>query len=74
MTTGPLTTATEPHRAHTHEAHDHAGHGHSHAVARRTRIPPDFPPSLLRLGVAERLILAGGLVLIIWLMIYGVLS
>lgn len=57
--------------AHRHGSHDH--HGHSHAPARASA-PPVLAPSLLRLGLTHRLALAGGLVLIIWAMILGVLS
>ncbi len=58
---------------HTHN-HDHHHHDHTHAAPARASTPPVLAPSLLRLGLTHRLTLAGGLVLIIWAMILGVLS
>jgi hypothetical protein len=60
---------------HTH--HDHAHHGHDHAYAKPSAgraFPAALAPSLLRLGLLERLLIAGGLVALIWLMILGVLA
>ena len=57
---------------HDHGPHDHQ-HGHTHSPARASA-PPALAPSLLRLGLTHRLTLAGGLVLIVWTMILGVLS
>ena len=61
------------HSHHAHGAHDHKHHGHAPARA-HVNAPPALAPSLLRLGLAQRLALAGGLILIIWAMILGVLS
>lgn len=58
---------------HDHGPHGHHHHDHSHAAPARASTPPVLAPSLLRLGLAQRLMLAGGLVLIIWAMIIGVL-
>lgn len=58
---------------HDHGPHNHHHDGHTHSPARASA-PPVLAPSLLRLGLTHRLALAGGLVLLIWAMILGVLS
>lgn len=65
------------HASHTHDhkhgPHEHQAHGHAH-VPIKAGAPPALAPSLLRLGLTQRLVLAGGLVLLVWAMILGVLS
>jgi hypothetical protein len=56
-------------RPHTHD------HPHTHdSEPRGPAAPALLSPSLLRLGIAGRMLLAGGLALLIWAMILGVLA
>lgn len=63
--------STEPHSHLHHHAHHHGPHEHAAPVRQATAV---LSPSLLRLGLIERLAIAGGLIAAIWLMILGVLS
>lgn len=67
--------SAEPHSpAHDHGHSHHSHHDHAEPMRRRSGATVALSPSLLRLGLVERLAIAGGLIAVIWLMILGVLS
>lgn len=68
--------SAEPHshvHDHTHD-HHHDSHAHAEPARRPAQAAATLSLSLLRLGLVERLAIAGGLVAAVWLMILGVLS
>jgi hypothetical protein len=83
MSAGAVEKAQDQdHGGHAHLHHDRHAPVHEH-VHRPAVRPPSrqsnaaalvLAPSLLRLGIGERLLIAGGLIALVWVVILGVLS
>jgi hypothetical protein len=60
---------------HDHDHHVHADHEHHHHHAPGEGHPPaTIAPSILRMGVAERLVAAGVAIVVIWAAVFWAMA